>query len=297
MALLGQALERDPRLARVHSTRAVVYTYAAIFSFRPAYEAFPQARESAQMALSLDDTVAEAHTILAQIAYGYDWRWDDAERVFDLALATGPDDAGTLMRASLFHAASAGAGGHHEARAIQLMRRAMELEPLSGWERFEAGTILWLLRRNDDALVPLQEAVEFAPQHGLSVMSLAAVYRDLGRMAEAIPMMEHALTLTRRNPLVLTNAVAMYAKAGNLALAGTIADELVARSAKEWVAPYYVAQALGWVGRMEDAFAWLDRAVEAHDFWLVMARGDQLSDPLRDDSRFSAMMRRVGIPS
>jgi serine/threonine-protein kinase len=281
----------------VHSTRAVVYTYAAIFSFRPAHDAFPQARESAQMALSLDDTVAEAHTILAQIRYGYDWRWNDAERVFDRALATGPDDTGTLMRASLFHAASSGAGGHHEERAIKLMRRAMDLEPLSAWERLEAGTILWLLRRNDEALVPLHEAVELAPQHGLSLMTLAGVYRDLGRMTEAVPMMEHALKLTRRNPLALTNAVALYAKSGDLTLAGTIADELVARSAKEWVAPYYVAQALGWVGRMDDAFAWLDRAVDAHDFWLVMARGDQLSDPLRDDPRFSAMMRQVGIPA
>jgi serine/threonine-protein kinase len=296
MALLDQALERDPKLARVHSTRAVAYNNLAIFSLRSAHEVFPQARESARIALSLDDTVAEAHTILAQMTYGYDWRWDDAERVFERALAAGPDDTGTLMRASLFHAASSGAGGRHEAEAMRLMRRAMDLEPLSGWERFVAGTILWLLRRNSDALVPLQEAVELAPQHGLSIMTLAGVYRDLGQFDEAVPMMEHAVELTRRNPLVLTNAAALAAKTGDHARAANLADELVARSATEWTAPYYVAQALGWAGRLEDAFAWLDRAVDAHDFWLVMAGGDQLSDPLRGDARFSAMMHRVGIP-
>jgi serine/threonine-protein kinase len=296
MALLDQALERDPKLARVHSTRAVAYNNLAIFSMRPAHEVFPQARESARIALALDDTVAEAYTILAQMTYGYDWHWDDAERVFERALAAGPDDTGTLIRASLFHAASSGAGGHHEAEAMRLMRRAMDLEPLSGWERFVAGTIFWLLRRNDDALVPLQEAVELAPQHGLSIMTLAGVYRDLGRFDEALPMMEHAVELTRRNPLVLTNAAALYAKTGDRARAASLADELIARSTTGWVAPYYVAQALGWAGRREDAFAWLERAVDAHDFWLVMAGGDQLSDPLRDDARFSAMMRRVGIP-
>jgi tetratricopeptide (TPR) repeat protein len=176
------------------------------------------------------------------------------------------------------------------------MRRAMDLEPLSGWERFVAGTIFWLLRRNSDALAPLHEAVELAPQHGLSIMTLAGVYRDLGRFDEAVPMMEHAVELTRRNPLVLTNATALYAKTGDHARAASIADELIARSATEWTAPYYVAQALGWAGRLEDAYAWLERAVDAHDFWLVMAGGDQLSDPLRGDARFSAMMRRVGIP-
>jgi len=296
MALLDQALDRDPTFARVHSTRAVAYNNLAIFSMRPAHEVFPQARESARIALSLDDSVAEAHTILAQMTYGYDWRWDDAERVFERALAAGPDDTGTLMRASLFHAASSGAGGHHEAEAMRLMRRAMDLEPLSGWERFVAGTIFWLLRRNSDALAPLHEAVELAPQHGLSIMTLAGVYRDLGRFDEAVPMMEHAVELTRRNPLVLTNATALYAKTGDHARAASIADELIARSATEWTAPYYVAQALGWAGRLEDAYAWLERAVDAHDFWLVMAGGDQLSDPLRGDARFSAMMRRVGIP-
>ncbi len=172
----------------------------------------------------------------------------------------------------------------------------MALEPLSGWERFVAATILSFLRRYEEALVPAREAVDLNPHHGPSLIMLAAVLRDLGQFDEAILISEQGLKLTARTPLALVNAAVTHAKHGDRPRAERCASELVTRSASEWVSPYYVAQALGWVGQREEAFAWLERAVDAHDFWLVVLGVDRFADPLRDDPRFDEVMRRIGVP-
>ena len=297
MELLDQALARDPRLARAHATKAVAYNNLAVFSLRPPREVFPRAREAARAALALDDGIAEARAILAQIAYAYDRDWSEAASTFARAIATDPEDTGTLIRAALFHAASSKAGAHHEDEAIRLTRRAVELEPLSVWERFMSGTVLWLLRRYDDALVPLREAVDLNPHYGLSMMQLGLVLREQGAFEEAIPVLERALALTGRNPLVLANAAVAYAKHGDPARAAACMGELVQRATTERVAPVYIGEALGWLGRHEEAFAWLERAVEDRDFWLAMLGVDPVADALRGDPRLDEVMRRIRIPT
>jgi tetratricopeptide (TPR) repeat protein len=123
------------------------------------------------------------------------------------------------------------------------------------------------------------------------------VLRERGAFDEAIPLLERALALTGRNPLVLANASVAYAKHGDAKRAAECMDELFDRAATERVSPIYVGEALGWLGRRDEAFAWLDRAVEDRDFWLVMLGVDPAADALRGDPRLDEVMRRIGIPT
>jgi Tfp pilus assembly protein PilF len=63
----------------------VVYDYAPI----PAREAAPKALVTAQKAIAIDDTLAEAHATLAS-AYAGLWNWGAAEREFKRALELDP---------------------------------------------------------------------------------------------------------------------------------------------------------------------------------------------------------------
>ena len=296
LSLLDQALARDPRLARAHALKAIAYHNLAIFSLRAPREVFPLAREAAQRAVALDPGLGEAYTMLAQVAYGFDWNWDGVEKAYARAAAADPSDTGTLVRAALFHAASRRAGIRHEEEALRLVQLATALDPLSPWVRFVGGTALWLLGRMDEAATLLREAVELDPHHGLWAMTFGGVLRDRGELEEALDLMERALRLTGRNPLVLVNAAVTRIRMGDRAGAEADIDELLRRAPTERVAPVYVAEALAWLGRHDEAFAWLDRALEDRDFWLAMLGVDPLADPLRGDPRFDAVMRRVGIP-
>src|SRR5204862_7771564 len=49
-----------------------------------------RAREAADRALALDETLAEAHASLAYIKGRFDWEWEIAEREFRAALSLNP---------------------------------------------------------------------------------------------------------------------------------------------------------------------------------------------------------------
>src|SRR5260370_38442069 len=81
-----QALERDPKYAAAYAGIADAYYLLPGISDLPPGEAWPKAREAAQKALELDDTLAEAHTSLASIKCYQDWDWDGAGLEFRRAI-------------------------------------------------------------------------------------------------------------------------------------------------------------------------------------------------------------------
>jgi Flp pilus assembly protein TadD len=54
-----------------------------------------------------------------------------------------------------------------------------------------------------------------------------------------------------------------------------------------------LAIAYHWLGDDEAALAWLERAVEARDSWLVMLRHDPSMRRLRGDARYERLIERV----
>ena len=53
----------------------------------------------------------------------------------------------------------------------------------------------------------------------------------------------------------------------------------------------------GLLGEYDRAFAYLERAYGARDFYLIFLNADPAFDSLRADPRFAELVRRVGIPS
>jgi serine/threonine protein kinase len=85
-----QAIEKDPTYALAYGGLADSYSLLAVFGFVPPIEAFPRAKEAAQKALELDETLAEAHTSLGMTKTYYDWDWSGAEIEFRRAIALIP---------------------------------------------------------------------------------------------------------------------------------------------------------------------------------------------------------------
>jgi hypothetical protein len=51
------------------------------------------------------------------------------------------------------------------------------------------------------------------------------------------------------------------------------------------------------LGDKDQAFSWLEKAVEDRSEWLCQFRVDPALDPLRSDPRFDALLRRVNVRS
>jgi hypothetical protein len=52
----------------------------------------------------------------------------------------------------------------------------------------------------------------------------------------------------------------------------------------------------GSLGNKDRAFVWLDKAVEQRGWCIPFLRRDNVWNPLRTDSRFKTLLRRVGLP-
>ena len=64
---------------------------------------------------------------------------------------------------------------------------------------------------------------------------------------------------------------------------------------KQRSSSYSLATTCAAAGERDQAFAWLERAFNERDPMLVAVRTDPAFDPLRDDTRFPALIRQIGF--
>jgi DNA-binding winged helix-turn-helix (wHTH) protein/TolB-like protein len=120
------AIELDPNYALAYAGMADAYrTLALGGELRPS-EVFPEARAAAQRAVQLDDSLAEAHTVLGSTLFWCDWDWPGAEERFKRALQLNPNIADTHSEYAFL---LSNVGRHEE--ALVMIRTALELDPLN----------------------------------------------------------------------------------------------------------------------------------------------------------------------
>ena len=182
------ALREDETFAKAHIGIAEIYVWLGYFTVLPPALVFPKAKEHAERALEIDDTLAEGWTALANVSYNYDWDWAAAERSFQRALELNPKLVATLYSYSVFEQNM----GRH-AEALAHAKLAADLSPLSatvqsnvGWRHYWAGDL-------EAAIESWKSVVELQPDFPLALLGLVSAYRDQGRFEEITAEMERHL--------------------------------------------------------------------------------------------------------
>jgi tetratricopeptide (TPR) repeat protein len=81
LACFEQAIERDPTYAVAYAGIADCYAMRGFYPYgvlKPR-DAYPRARVAAQKALSLDESLGDAHASLGLCAFLYDWDWPTSD--------------------------------------------------------------------------------------------------------------------------------------------------------------------------------------------------------------------------
>ena len=292
-----RATELDPSYAPAFAGLARVYSLAPIFAGMPAGEAAPKALEAAGRALTLDETLADAHCALGFVKAHYEYDWPAAEREFRRAIELEPNNA----YAHLFYSNSyLSPLGHHE-EAIAEMRRAMDLDPLSPHIQSFAGVTFKWARRYDDSLAQFQKVNQIDPKFSLNHERLAQLYAILGRYDEAITEESKARLLAQEKPQDV------------LAKMNTLKRELVTggergyweeqlQSARDrqnppeaYVRPYGLAIIYACLGQKPKAFENLENALAERDTQITELAIEPQFDALRSDGRFVDLERRIGL--
>jgi len=154
----GDAIRLDSRYAPAFAGIADSYLDLALFDIQPPTEALPKAKAAAMRAVELDPTLAEAHTALGQVNWGYDWDFRTAESEFRKAAELNPTSTIAHYRYSNFLATM---GRFDE--AIAEGRRAQQLDPLSPTVNALLGYVYTLAHRYVEALPWYKKSFELEP--------------------------------------------------------------------------------------------------------------------------------------
>jgi tetratricopeptide (TPR) repeat protein len=153
-----------------------------------------------------------------------------------------------------------------------------------------------LARRYDEAIAQCRGTLElnagFYPAHEF----LGRAYEQEKLYAPAISEFQKAVALEQDSPLAAAVLAGSYAAAGRKAEALKILSQLQELSKQRYVPPYGIAQAYAAMGDLNQAFAWLEKAYEAHSYDFVYLKVDPRNDRLRSDPRFQDILRRMNFP-
>ena len=72
--------------------------------------------------------------------------------------------------------------------------------------------------------------------------------------------------------------------------------ELERRPADQYTPASYLALIYIALDDRDAAFYWLDRAINDRSDEMILLKVDPAYDPLRSDSRFTGLLKRVGLP-
>jgi serine/threonine protein kinase/tetratricopeptide (TPR) repeat protein len=279
----NRAIALDPEFALAYAWLAQAHGRQAVLRVVPAYAGIRQERAEALKALSLDDSLPDAHWNLALIA---SFNGDDAEyerhaaRVLELDPNFAPayvERANRLATRQRF------------AEADAAFEKARELDPMSPGPRSSYAMHLHLVRRNEQALPLLLNLTEQFPDYANAYPYLAIVYSYLGRHEEALAAIAHATPESNPN-LPLWKGIVL-ARAGRTSEARVIADQADERAKVRYVGTYYRAQVRAAIGDRDAAFSLLEQGLR-NDEWMQRLSYDPGFDPLRSDPRFAALVEK-----
>jgi TolB-like protein/Flp pilus assembly protein TadD len=285
-----QAVAKDPEYALAYTGLADCYSLLGIWGTVPPMEAMPRVKEAALKAISIDGTLAEAHTSLAFVQWVYDWNWDAAAAEFQRALALDPEYA-TAHEWYAYYLASTGRFDE----AIASIERARQIEPVSLSIGTDVGEIYYWAGRYDMAVAELRGVLEVEPDYAMARNILGLTYLAMGRLADAVEQLETANRLSG-GPRMLSTLAYAYGAAGLTRRADDTIDALARLATERYTSPFALAVANLGVQRTDEAMRYLDEAFAQRSDSMVILRVYPLLERARRDVRFRALVDRVGIP-
>ena len=285
-----KAIEKDPGFALGYAGLADSYAVLSSYSIRSSSESYPKVRAAARKALEIDDGLAAPHAALGLVHTNYELDWSSAESEYRKAIELDPKYA----TAHHWYALLLMALGRFDEAVVEI-RRAAEIDPFSAIIQANTCRLFVCSRQYDRAIEEGRKAVERDPDFAVAHRFLAYAYGAKKMTREAVAEFEKAASLFGQNALGLSNLGRAQALAGRRSDALATIEELKAMGKRRYVAPSYLAQVYVSLGDKDQALDFWSKALEDPEIEVTLLKVDPANDILRDDPRFSDLLRRAHL--
>ena len=281
-----RATQLDPSYALAWAGLSRARSLQAVTGLIPAEEGHRLARQAVERALALNPNLAAAHSQMERLKLQADFDWAGADASFQRAIALEPGNPEGVRMAAW----SAATFGRFD-EAVQLGRRAVDLDPLDSESWWRLGYIECFNGQLDQAAADGKKGLEVDPDSGGVHILLSQVYLMQGRPRDALPEIERVHYASYRASLYALTYHAL----------GREKDSDAALS--ELMMKYHASDAFGiavvyaFRNQPDKAFEWLDRAYAQQDPNLNITKVHPQLKNLHNDPRFAALLKKLNLPN
>jgi len=285
-----QAIEKDPAYALAYAGVADSYAVGngQYLDLTP-QEARPKAKAAAVKALEIDDSLAEAHTTLADTYLYYDWDFPKAQQEFLRAIASNPN----YPTAHQWYSEYLYCVGRHD-EAIAEAKRAEDLDPLSISINLSVAAAYFYARKYDQAIEYDKKTQTMDSNYIAAHTELGDAYAQKRMYPEAVAEWQTAMKMFG-NPKLAASAGEAFRTSGLQGFVQTSLDSALKDPAASQRA-YAIARDYAFLGKKNEAITWLEKAYAARSGGMVRMKSDPAFDSMRSDPGFQAIMKRMNFP-
>jgi adenylate cyclase len=288
LAAYERAVALDPGFALAWAGVAQTHLWLAGFSTEGGQKTFDAhlaaARDATARALSIEPNLTNGLLARASIETNFDFNWNAAAQTVSKALALAPADPNILIAAGNLELAR----GNTD-RAIELYRKAVDLDPVNAQARAFLAFNLAATKRFAEARAEFPRVVELNPAAPWAHAGLGLSYLLENKFEEAATEAQADAGDWCR--LLIVSCARWGQK--RVQESDAALNELIKNDAE--TAAYQIAEAYAYRGDKDPAFEWLERARRQRDPGLAGLRRDPLLPNLRDDPRWNVFLHTMGL--
>ncbi|HVT92654.1 MAG TPA: tetratricopeptide repeat protein [Bryobacteraceae bacterium] len=285
----NQALARDPNYAAAWAGLADSYTWLAFYGAAAPTDTMPKARAAAEKAISLNDSLAEAHTSLGYVRALYEWDWPSAQKEFQRAIELNPNSADAHFGYGVVYLAPQGRYDD----AVAELRRARDLDPLSLSINTYLGLVLEFDKQPAAAAEQYRKTLDLDPGFAEAHLTLFESY-CVRMPKEAAKELEKASRGIPAARIDLSRAL-LAATQGNRAEALRLIQLSEQRAQSTYVRPTSIASAYVVLGDQKSALKWLEQAYLERDGTLAYLRCSGIFRRLNGVPGYVDLLKRLGL--
>jgi tetratricopeptide (TPR) repeat protein len=243
--------------------------------------------QAAQRALELDPDLPEAHQAMGAMFLIDRWDWADADRETLRAISLNPQDGDLYyLRACVLQALN------REAEAIDLGKKAMELDPFS--RPYALASLYEYTRQFDATLAEIQLRLEANPNNPDLIGLEMEIRRRMGNYKEAVDGWArwHILMGDHQSAANLRRA---YEQGGVRGFVRWQLDRRLLQAQSHYVSPVELASYYAQLGDKEQTLALLEEGYRQRATDTLWIQGDPAYDFVRSDPRFRSIVQKTGV--
>lgn len=284
-SLFEKAIEQDSSFVTAYTGLAETYIAFMDWGYAAPADVLPSALKYAQKALALDSLCGEAYVAISAYHIYGTHDYVRARQALEKAIALNPAYDVTYYRHTILDWKT-----RDKEAALQHIRKAVELNPLSVRSNGYLVQTFYMFRDFPAAIRECDRLLKIFPSDNFILWVRGNIYTQMGEYPKAIDSYLKRTVESKETNWALGYA---YARSGQVDKAKQIAVYLVEKSKTRYIPPTFIGFIYLGMNDLTTAYAYFEKGAAINDYWLTTFDLDPWFDPIRDDPKFTNLLKEV----